>query len=178
MNRYLIVYSPENNNDVKKIRKQYNDNLYQFHKRYTKLKIIIDDKIKELYIDLIGFDKSLKKKYKRFNVKNILKTIDNMPMGKFVQKKSLSLYANYKPKTTIKGLGFKNKTKALETIKKIKNMDYRYKINVLNTMINRAKYHPHFNESMALALKILENYKKKIMINHKKQRIQKKSKNK
>ena len=141
MNRFINVYSPKNNNDVKNIRELYNDNLYDFHKRYTKLKIVIDNKIKKLKIDLIGFDKSVKHTYQKFNVKKILKDIDAMPMGKLVQKKDLSLYADYKPKTTIKGLGFKNKEKAKYTVDVIKNMNYTYQMNVINTMINRAKYH-------------------------------------
>ena len=170
MNRFINVYSPKNNNDVKNIRELYNDNLYDFHKRYTKLKIVIDNKIKKLKIDLIGFDKSVKHTYQKFNVKKILKDIDAMPMGKLVQKKDLSLYADYKPKTTIKGLGFKNKEKAKYTVDVIKNMNYTYQMNVINTMINRAKYHPHKNKNMEEAIVIFEKYKKKLVSNHKKQK--------
>lgn len=170
MNRFINVYSPKNNNDIKKIRKLYNDNLYDFHKRYTKLKIIIDNNIKKLKIYLIGFDKLVKHTYQKFKVKKILKDIDAMPMGKLVQKKGLSLYADYKPKTTIKGLGFKDKEKAKYTVDAIKNMDYTYQMNVINTMINRAKYHPHKNKNMEEAIIIFQKYKKKLVSNHKKQK--------
>ena len=45
-------------------------------------------------------------------------------------------------------------------------MDYTYQMNVINTMINRAKYHPHKN--MEEAIVIFEKYKKKLVSNHKK----------
>lgn len=162
MNRYICVYYNKNDNTIKKIREKYNDNLYNFHKRYTKIKFYINEKYKTLVIKLKGFDGGIKKTYSRFNVSQILKDIDNMPMGS-VQRKSLSLYADYKPKTTVKGLGFKNKEKALHTINVIKDMDYRYQINVLNTMINRALYHPHLNNDMKKAVKVFQDYKKKLM---------------
>ena len=62
-----------------------------------------------------------------------------MPMGKIVQKKGLSLYADYKPKTTIKGLGFKDKeyselgVKFVNDDKKlIENADIIVQINLLD----------------------------------------------
>lgn len=171
MNRKIEICSPKNDLKIKNIRNLFNKNLYEFHKRFTKLHILLDaKKCKELSIKLIGFDKSVKKIYKTFNVKKILEDIDDMPMGHLVQKKSLSLYADYKPKTTIKGLGFKDKEKAKYTIEVIKNMDYKYQINVLNTMINRAKYHPHCGMNMIEAIKVLEKYKKKLLNIHKKQK--------
>lgn len=160
MNRYIYVYSSNKFNDeIKKIRKDYKDNLYNFHKRYTKLKVDIDEKYKKIIIKLIGFDGKVKHKYSKFNSNKILNDIDNMPLGN-IKKKSLSLYSDYKPNTTIKGLGFKNKEKAEETIKIIKKLDKNYQINVINTMINRAKYHPYINDNMREAIKVFEKYKK------------------
>lgn len=170
LNRYIKVCSGKNNSTIKKIRDLYNKNLYKFHKRYTKLHVTIDDKCKEISIKLVGFDKYVKQEYKTFNVKKILKDIDAMPIGHLVQKKSLSLYADYKPKTTIKGLGFKDKAKAEHTIEVIKDMDYKYQMSVINTMINRAKFHPHRNQCMIDAMKVFEKYKKKLVKTHKKQK--------
>ena len=54
--------------------------------------------------------------YKTYNSNRIFKLIDSMPMAKYKSKidaKNLSLYSDYNPKTTIKGLGFKDKDKAL-----------------------------------------------------------------
>ena len=163
MNRYICVYSSNKCKDyIKKIRKDYKDNLYNFHKRYTKLKVNINEKYKKTIIKLIGFDGKVKHKYSTFNSSKILNDIDNMPLGN-IKKKSLSLYSDYKPNTTIKGLGFKNKQKAEETIKIIKKLDKNYQINVINTMINRAKYHPYINNNMREAIKVFEKYKKKLM---------------
>ena len=131
MNRYICVYY--NNKDdgvIKKIKEKYNKNLYEFHKRFTRLRTNVNKKYKKLEIKLKGFD------------------------GTFT-------------KTTVKGLGFKDKAKAEYTINKIKDMDYNYQMNVINTMINRAKYHPHVNENMKQAIKVFENYKKKLMKNKK-----------
>jgi hypothetical protein len=77
-----------------------------------------------------------------------------------LSKNKLSLYADYNPKTTIKGLGFKNKEKALYTIDKIKNKSIEYQKRVIITMINRAKYHPYKNNDMKEAIKI---FKKKLL---------------
>ena len=81
MNRFICVYYNKNDNTIKKIREKYNDNLYQFHKRYTKIKFYIDKKYKKLIIKLKGFDGGIKKTYNKFNVSRILRDIDDMPMG-------------------------------------------------------------------------------------------------
>ena len=170
MNRFIKVYYHTNDENINNIRKIYKEYIYQFHKRYTKMKIFIDDRYKKLVIKLVGFDKEVKKIYKRFKPNIIFRDIDSMPMSNVTQKpKSLSLYADYNPQTTIKGLGFKDKKKALDTIKKIKSMDYSYQINLINTMINRAKYHPHINKDMKDAIKIYNEYKK--ILKEKRERV-------
>ena len=144
MSRYLLV--PRD----KEIKKKYEKNLYDFHKRFTKLKFNNQDKIK-----LLDFNKKVKFTYNKFDTKKILRDLDTLPKRK---GKRLSLYANYNPKTTIKGLGFNDKKKALFTIDKIKNLDKKYQVRVLNTMIYRAKYHPHYNNNMKEAVKIFQKY--------------------
>ena len=66
----------------------------------------------------------------------------------------MELYTDKNPQTTLKGLGFKDKEKALYTIDKIKNEPIKYQINVINTMIGRAKNHPHQTIDMIDAIKI------------------------
>jgi len=160
MNRIVYVYTNKGNADIKKIRDEFKNNIYDFHKRFTKIKFCYGDK-KGLTIKLVGFDGTVKKTYRKFNPKKILKDIDAMPMGD-IKRKSLSLYADYNPKSTIKGLGFKDKNKALHTIKVIKDMDYKYQMSVLNTMINRALYHPHITTDMRDAIKIFKVYMKNL----------------
>lgn len=169
MNRVIQVYYHTRDKTIQEIRKKYNNHLYAFHSRYTKLSITIDKLYKTLEIYLVGFDKTRKKKYTTFLPKKIIKDIDNMPLGKIQKKdmKSLSLYANYHPTTSLQGLGYKDKQKAKDTIRIIQNKPYTYQIQVLHTMIYRAKYHPYSNENMKEAIQVFEEYKKKLQKKYK-----------
>jgi len=69
-----------------------------------------------------------------------------------------SLYEDKHPTTSTKGTGFKNKQKAIETLKIIKNRDIIYQKQVVNTMYNRAKYHPHQTNDMKEAMKIFNKW--------------------
>lgn len=154
-NRFLFFITPSYKNekylDAKKI---YNDNLYEMHKRYIKLKTIIDEK-KAFSINLIGFDGTCKKKYRKLNISKLFSDIEKMPMGK---KINLSLYADYNPKTTIKGTGFKNAETAKNTLNLIKNKDISYQRRVVHTMLNRAKYHPYQTSGMKDAMFIFQKW--------------------
>ena len=66
-----------------------------------------------------------------------------------------------KNKTTTHGLGFKNKEKALYTIKTIKNRSIKYQVNVVATMLGRAKNHPNKTGEMEDAIEIFGNWMKK-----------------
>lgn len=76
------------------------------------------------------------------------------------------LYNNLNPNTTIKGFGYRNKEKALNTIKILNKSgrNIEYKFQVVNTMLNRAKYHKSKTKDMDEAIKVFEqwikNYKK------------------
>lgn len=72
-----------------------------------------------------------------------------------------SLYEDKHPKTSLKGTGFKNKQKALDTIELIKDYNLTYQKNVVNTMYNRAKYHPYQTKDMKEAMKIYKIWIKK-----------------
>ena len=154
-----IILVESNNSDYKNIIKEYDEYKYEFHKRFLKL-IILKNKKFKLKIKLIGFDGKIK--FNKFNRKEIFDLIDKMPMGKLKNNKikpiNLSLYEDYNPKTTIKGLGFKNKKKALETIHKIKYKDLSYQKRVVNTMLNRAKYHPYINNDMKEAIIVFKKW--------------------
>ena len=94
----------------------------------------------------------------------------------------MSLYADYHPQTSIKGFGYVNKKKAEETLKKLKKMkaNRTYTLQVVNTMYNRAKYHPHRTKEMEQAMKVyqkfLKKYKSKNNKNNKKVLTKKKRK--
>jgi len=72
-----------------------------------------------------------------------------------------SLFNDDHPETSTKGTGFKDKQKALDTLKIIKNRDLNYQKLVVITMYNRAKYHPHQTKEMKDAMKVFFDWLKK-----------------
>ena len=84
-----------------------------------------------------------------------------MPLSKKSKPINLSLYSDYNPKTTTHGLGFKNKEKALYTIRTIKKRSIKYQVNVIATMLGRAKNHPNKTRDMEDAIKIFGDWMKK-----------------
>lgn len=71
------------------------------------------------------------------------------------------LYNDLHPKTSLKGTGFKNKEIAIKTIDLVKKRSLKYQFDVINTMYNRAKYHPNKTTEMEEAMKIFSNWLKK-----------------
>ena len=78
-----------------------------------------------------------------------------------MKKVNKTLYSDDHPETSTKGTGFKNKQKALDTLKIIKKRDMTYQKQVVTTMYNRAKYHPYQTEAMREAMKIYKRWLKK-----------------
>ena len=156
--RILLIYADNKKNKLlKQTEKKYEKYEKKFHKRNIKLIKIYDEDYK-FKIVLIGYDGKEKGKFKKLYINKIFNLIDNMPMSKF--KNKLSLFSDYNKETTIKGLGFKNKEKALYTLKVIKNKPLKYQISVVNTMIGRAKNHPYRNKDMNEAITVFEKWKK------------------
>jgi len=75
-----------------------------------------------------------------------------------MKKINTSLYEDTHPKTSTKGTGFKDKQKALDTLKIIKDRDIVYQKQVVNTMYNRAKYHPNQTKEMKDAMKVFAKW--------------------
>jgi len=61
----------------------------------------------------------------------------------------------------MKGTGFKDEKTAQKTIQLIRFRSPAYQFNVINTMLNRAKYHPHQTTNMLSAMKIFASWLKK-----------------
>ena len=163
----LLVVNTQNykNKDYILTKKIYHKHIKDFHKRFVKLVTKIN-KNNDFNIYLIGFDGEVKKKIKKLEHKKIFSIIDKMPLGKLKDNKNfkpinLSLFSDYKPQTTTKGLGFRDKEKALHTIKTIKNRPIKYQVNVIATMLGRAKNHPNKTESMEDAITIFSKWLKK-----------------
>ena len=146
-----------------KTKEIYEKNIKEFHKRFVKL---LTNRGKDLKfkISLIGFDGDVKKVYKKLEPKKVFKLVDKMPMGKLMKEnsnlkpKNLSLYSDYNKETTITGLGFKDKEKAVETLKKIESKSLNYQKQVVNTMIGRAENHPHKTNGMTDAVKVFKKW--------------------
>ena len=77
------------------------------------------------------------------------------------KKINISLYNDDHPKTSTKGTGFKDKQKAIDTLKIIKNRELNYQKLVVITMYNRAKYHPHQTADMREAMKVYKKWLEK-----------------
>ena len=149
----------------------YQKHIKDFHKRHVKL---MSHRRKSLNfsVKLIGYDGTLKKEFSTLDPQKIFDLIDSMPMSRDntegkVQPLNLSLYSDYKPETTLKGLGFKNRDKAIYTIDAIKDRDTRYQVNVVSTMVGRAKKHPNKTPDMDDAILVFEKW----MLDYKKTRL-------
>jgi len=165
--RIILIETPDYNNEKYQVAKhKYKKNLEEFHKRYVKLVTKKDSDLK-FKVKLIGFDGEVKKVYHSLDPEKVLRAIDAMPMGdvrRDINPINLSLFSDYNPDKTIEGLGYKDKEKALYTINRIKNEPIKYQVSVINTMIGRAKSHPHQTDGMRNAIKVFEKW----MRDHKK----------
>lgn len=72
----------------------------------------------------------------------------------------MSLYSDDNPKNTISGTGFKDENAVYKTLKLIEKRSPLYQFSVINTMYNRAKYHPNQTEDMKKAMKIMNKWLK------------------
>ena len=78
--------------------------------------------------------------------------------------KNTSLYAPNPKKEPIKGTGFSDEKKAIETINIIKNLSNNHQVWIITTMYNRAKYHPYRTTNMLSAMKVFKSWLKKRLI--------------
>jgi len=73
----------------------------------------------------------------------------------------MDLYSDRHPNRTMKGTGFKDKKTAIKTIELIRYRSPTYQFNVINTMYNRAKFHPYQTSEMCDAMQIFAKWLKK-----------------
>jgi hypothetical protein len=85
--------------------------------------------------------------------------------------------ANKNPQKSIKNTGFKNKEKAIQTLKIIKKLDKNHQMQIVLTMYYRAEYHPNKTKDMIDSQKIFKEWLKKYKSNSK-SNSKKKSKSK
>jgi hypothetical protein len=74
------------------------------------------------------------------------------------------LYEDNHPNQSLKGTGYKNKIKAINTINLVKKRSLKYQFDVINTMYYRAKHHANQTKDMKEAMLVfkqwLKQYKK------------------
>ena len=140
--------------------KKYKDDL---KKRNVCLIIKKENKRAELFnISLYGYDSKLKYVSNKITcIPHIIKLIDAMPYGKMEKIKSIELYTNAHPKTTIKGTGYKNKKTALHTLELIKDKPLKKQFLIINVLYQRAKYHKNQTKDMIQAMNVFEKWLKK-----------------
>ena len=141
---------------------------YKKYKNYLKKRkvcLIIkkDNTRAELFnISLYGYDGKLKYVSNKITcIPHIIKLIDNMPYGKMEKIKSIELYTDAHPKTTIKGTGYKNKKTALNTLELIKDKPLKKQFLIINVLYQRAKYHKNQTKNMVEAMNVFETWLKK-----------------
>ena len=157
--RILLVKTPNYKHpQYIKTKYLYQKEIKQFHKRVIKLISKITKN--QFSIDLIGFDGNKKETFKSLECRKLFKIVDKMPMSIQVNPFNLSLFSDYNPKTTTQGLGFKDKNKAIYTIEAIKSRELRYQVNVIATMMGRAKKHPNKTKGMEDAIKVFNSWMK------------------
>lgn len=71
------------------------------------------------------------------------------------------LYNDLHPNKSLKNSGFKDADTATNTIKLVAKRSLRYQFDVINTMYNRAKYHPNRTPQMEDAMVIFKKWLKK-----------------
>jgi len=162
----ILTYSNDYIEKKNKFLLRYKQYKNDFNTRNVILIIKKNNKRSELFnISLYGYDGKLKYVSNKINsLPNILKIIDEMPMGKIEKKiKSIELYTDAHPKTTVKGTGYKDKKIALKTLELIKNKPLVEQFLIVNILYQRAKYHKYqtknMRDSMNIFKKWLNNYK-------------------
>lgn len=116
-------------------------------------------------ISLYGYDGVLKYVTNKVNsIPTIIKKIDTMPLGAIEKIKSIELYTNAHPKSTIVDTGYKDKITALKTLKLIKDQPLNKQFLIINVLYQRAKYHKHQTKNMIEAMNVFEQW----LVKHKK----------
>ena len=118
---------------------------------------------KQLFnISLYGYDGKLKYISNKIScIPDIIKKIDAMPFGKNEKNKkikSIELYTDAHPKSTIKETGYKNKETAEKTLLLIQKKSKKYQFLIINVLYQRAKYHKHQTKGMKDAMKVFKKW--------------------
>lgn len=149
----LLFTTPSYQNaDYIKNRDYYQNNLKKFHQ----LGIVKKSHLKPT--SNFNLKLTLGNEHLWTHNKIIWSQINRICSQKNISSSNLSLYSDYNPKCSQKTFGFKNQEKALDTLEQLKKKPVNYQLQVITTMIGRAKYHPHRNKDMNQAIKVFEKW--------------------
>ena len=142
---------------------KYNEHKAELDHRNVKFVVKTNNKRSQLFnISLYGYDGLLKFVTNKVNsIVTIIKKIDTMPLGRVEKIKSIELYTDAHPKSTIKGTGYKDKETALKTLELIKEKPLNKQFLIVNVLYQRAKYHKHQTKSILEAMNVFEKWLKK-----------------
>lgn len=142
---------------------KYNEHKDELEQRNVKLVVKSNNARSQLFnISLYGYDGLLKYVTNKVNsILTIIKKIDSMPFGTIEKIKSIELYTDAHPKSTIVGTGYKDKATALRTLELIKDQPLNKQFLIVNVLYQRAKYHKHITKSMIEAMNVFEKWLKK-----------------
>ena len=145
--------------------KNYNNYKNELDQRNVILVVKSNNKRSQLFnISLYGYDGILKYVTNKVNsISTIIKKIDSMPFGTIEKIKSIELYTDAHPKSTIKGTGYKDKDTALKTLELIKDQPLNKQFLIINVLYQRSKYHKHQTKTMIEAMNVF----KKWLVNYK-----------
>lgn len=161
--KLILTYSKDLIKKKNKFLIKYNQSKDELERRNVILTIKCNNKRSELFnISLYGYDGKLKYVTNKINsIPSIIQIIDEIPLGKI---KSIELYTDAHPKSTVKGVGYKDKKTALNTLKLIKKKPIKTQFLIVNVLYQRAKYHKNQTKNMVEAMNIfkkwLNSYKK------------------
>ena len=118
------------------------------------------DRAQLFSIALYGYDGKLKYVTNKINsLPVILKKVDAMPIRKTeIKIKSIELYTDSHPKTTIHGTGYKDEAVAKKTLQKIRKLSKRRQYLIVHTLYYRAKFHPHPTSGMRRAMRVFKKW--------------------
>jgi hypothetical protein len=160
--KLILSYSPDQERKKDRFLVEYQlhkSSLQKRHVQFSKKKVTTRSQL--FQISLYGYDGQLKYITNKINsLPTILRKIDSMPMGHLEKLKSIELYTDSHPNTTVKGTGFKDEKTAKKTLKLIQHKPVRYQFLVVNTLYHRAKYHPHQTSDMKRAMKVFKSWLK------------------
>lgn len=70
----------------------------------------------------------------------------------------MNLYNDLNPEYTIRGTGFKDKAVAIKTIKLVSERSALYQFQTINTLYNRARFHPHKTSDIEEAIEVFRKW--------------------